>query len=139
MKSVKVSGGYLLRFDLYDDFMNELKHFVREHAIHSAWLSGLGAAKSVELGYYNLESETYEWHQLTELMEITNLTGNVSWQENEPAIHVHATFSDKRLQAIGGHVKDLIVGGTCELYLQVLDTKLTRQRDQQTGLNLLDL
>ncbi len=139
MKSTNVDDGYILRFDLHDDLMSELQLFIRQHNITGAWLQGLGAAKAVELGYYNLETETYEWHKLTELMEITNLTGNVAWQNDKPIIHMHVTLSDQRLQAIGGHVKDLIVGGTCEIYLRVFEQTLTRKRDDTTKLNLFDL
>lgn len=139
MNYKKVGSGYLLRFELHDSLISGLESFVRTQKIKGAWLQGLGAARGVELGFYNLESENYEWHSLTELMEITNLTGNVSWMGEEPVIHVHATLSNKRLQAIGGHVKELIVGGTCEVFLRLLDDKITRSFDHQTGLNLLHI
>ena len=73
-------------------------------------------------------------------MEITSLQGNVAWDGDEPVIHLHGTFSDESMQAFGGHIKELQVGGTCEILLhRWYKDALTRQADPATGLNLLNV
>ena len=68
-------------------------------------------------------------------MEITSLNGTIT----ESAIHIHATLADKNFQTVGGHLKEAIVGGTCEIYLEQIKATLERKADAETGLNLIDL
>ena len=134
------SYNYVLRLDKGEELIEVLDRFAREQKLQSVWLSGLGGALSAELGYYNLETQSYEWNSIDELTEITALQGNLAWEDDQPKWHVHATLGKRDLSAVGGHVKKLIVGGTCELFLhRIFDTKLTRSHDNGVGLSLLNL
>lgn len=131
---------YVLRLEKGEEMIEVLNTFAHEQDLKSVWLSGLGGALSAELGYYNLETKTYEWHAVNELTEITALQGNLAWENDQPKWHIHATLGKRDLQAVGGHVKTLIVGGTCELFLhRIFDTTLTRRNNADIGLSLLDL
>ena len=111
--------------------------YAKEQNLTSAWLSGLGGSGSVTLGFYDIETKEYEWKEFKEPQEILNLTGNLSWVDGEPFWHVHGTFSGCNLTAVGGHVKELIAGLTCEILITPLETPLTRVFDEETGLKLL--
>lgn len=139
MKYVKKSDSYILRFSQDEQLVMLLEGFVLEHKIKFAWLSGLGACKGVELGFYNLDTQEYQWRTFTKLSEIINLTGNVSWLNNKPKAHLHITLTDDDFKAYGGHLKELIVGGTVEIKLALSQQKLKRVFDDTTGLNVLDL
>ena len=117
--------------------MNQLA--VKED-LQAAWLQGLGGAESAELGYYDLETQQYNWQVFRDLREITSLQGNLAWVDNQPKWHIHGTLSARDYRAVGGHVKELVVGGTCELRLHLHgDISLKRKIDAATGLRLLDL
>jgi predicted DNA-binding protein with PD1-like motif len=75
------------------------------------------------------------------LLEITSLQGNLAWKNDEPIWHIHGTFGDEHYNAIAGHIKELIVGGTCELHLHAIfgDQPLARSHNNKIGLELLDL
>jgi predicted DNA-binding protein with PD1-like motif len=74
------------------------------------------------------------------MYEITSLLGTIALDEQgEPMFHLHGTFSDRDYRVVGGHVKDFVVGGTCELFIHVTYKPLSRKHDEQTGLKLLDL
>lgn len=139
MTHKKVEDGYLLKFSIGDKFIAELTEFIDDNDIKAGWLTGLGAVKGAELGYYNLQAKEYEWHTVTKLMEITSLTGNVSWMHEKPVIHAHITLTGPDLKAVGGHVKELIIGGTCEVHLITFKKSIYRLHDDEVGLNLLDL
>lgn len=139
MKQLKTAGGYLLRLDKDEKFTETILTFVKQQKIKSAWFSGLGAVQGVELGWYDLASKEYNYSSKIGVYEITNLTGNIAWQNNQPVVHAHITLTDKDLQAFGGHLKELIAGGTLELRLTKLGGKLQRIFDEHAGLNLLDL
>lgn len=130
---------YALRFETGEQLVAELTRFVQEQDIQSAWIKGLGGLASAELGFYDLSAKTYSWVQFDEPLELTNLTGNVARQANEPALHMHATVSDASMHAHGGHLREAVVGGTVEVMLHAIGGNLTRAFDEATGLNLLDL
>jgi len=130
----------LIRFDKGDLLVKNLTELVKSEDIRGAWLNGLGAALWVELGFYSLEQKSYQWEKLDKLLEITSLQGNISWHQNEPVAHIHGTFADDEMRVVGGHVKELSVGGTCEVILNRLSigARLIRKKDDTTGLATFD-
>ena len=119
--------------------MDILQKFASENQLAGAWLHGFGGASEAELGYYNLATKSYQWRLFPELMEITSLQGNLAWKDNQPIWHVHTTLSGSDFQAVGGHVKKLLVAATCELKLTPTSDKLSRAHDETIGLDLLAL
>lgn len=131
---------WLVRLQKGEKLIESLTKLAKEENLPSCWLNAIGAASSVELGYYNLEKQEYQWHELNELMEITGLQGNLTFNRDQPNFHLHGTFSKRDLSVVGGHVKDLVVAGTCEVLLHKwYADKLTRSKDDEVGLNLLNL
>jgi len=130
----------VIRFDKGDLLIKNLTELVKSEDIRGAWLSGLGAAQWVELGFYSLEQKAYQLQKFDKLLEITSLQGNISWHQNEPVAHIHGTFADDEMRAFGGHVKELSVGGTCEVILNRLPigTRLMRKKDDSTGFATFD-
>lgn len=108
--------------------------------ILGASVSGVGAAEQLELGFYDLASQQYNWRTFDDLYEVTGLQGTIARDEHDNYMfHLHGTFSDQNYQVIGGHVKDFVVGGTCELFIHGTYQPLRRRLDSDTGLKLLDL
>lgn len=140
MKFVTSGHDYVVRFDKGEEIVSGLKSFVLNQNIRGGWVTGLGGLTHAELGFYNLKSKEYDWKKLNIGLELTSLSGNISWQDDQPFLHLHANVSDAALRAYGGHLKTAEVAGTVEVYVHVLDgQELNRTRDEETGLNLLDL
>ena len=120
--------------------IDSLSKFAKENNVRGGFLSGVGGAQWAEIGFYHLEKKQYSWKKFDQLMEITSLNGNLAFKEGEPIWHIHATLADENMQAVGGHVKDLEVAGTLELFLRVIINQgLTRTHQDDLGLDLLDL
>lgn len=131
---------YLVRLDKGERLAESLERFVTETKIEGAWVSGLGAALEVTLGYYDLEKKEYIWRQFEGLSEIVSLTGNLARDEaGKFVFHLHGVLSDKDFQAVGGHIRDLTAGGTVELFVHRSYRPVTRKLDEHTGLHTLDL
>lgn len=131
---------YVVQLQRGEHLIKTLTQFVIDNDIKASWISGLGGAQWAELGFYDLDTQQYLWKRHDELLEITSLQGNIAWKDDAPALHIHGTFSTRDYHAIGGHVRELEIGGTCELHLHtIFENKLTRSTDPATGLNLLDL
>lgn len=131
---------WLVRLEKDELLVENLTQLVKDEQIQGAWISGLGAAQWAELGFYNLTSQVYEWKKFDQLMEITSIQGNVSWDNDAPVLHMHGTFSDQTMQAYGGHIKELQAGGTVEIFLHCwFKERLHRSTDPSTGLKLFEL
>jgi len=120
--------------------MEVLEKFVQENEVPGAWISGLGGAQAVTLGFYDLEKKEYQWQTFEGLREVVSLTGNIALDEaGKPIFHLHGVFGDRKFQTVGGHVKDLVAGATLELFIHRTYKPLKRKSDAETGLSLLDL
>lgn len=117
--------------------MAALQVFAAEHKFASAWVQGIGGTASATIGFRDPEAKEYIWREFDEPLEIVNLQGNLTWVDGEPFWHVHGTFAGADYQAFGGHVKELVVGLTCELFITPTPLALTRSDDQDTGLKLI--
>lgn len=132
---------YTLRLERGESVAKTVLEFVQGKDIKGAWVVGLGGLAWAELGFYNLEAQEYSWQKLDESLELTNLTGNVAWEDGQPVLHAHVTVSDAGFHAYGGHLKEAEVAGTVELFIHVWNDEkgFARQKDGRTGLNLLSL
>lgn len=131
---------YVLRLGKGERLSAALEQFVTETKIEGAWLNGLGAAGNVELGFFNLSSKEYKWRTFGNMMEVVALTGNLAYDNTGKFMfHVHGVFADDEYQTVGGHVKDLMVGATLELFVHRTYQPLQRMLDEPTGLQLLNL
>lgn len=132
---------YTLRFEKGELVVDQLTRFISDHQIKGGWIVGLGGLSWAELGFYDLNAQEYDWKRFDELLELTNATGNIAWQDDKPVLHLHATISDASFHAHGGHLKEAEAAGTVEIFIhRWLDSSgLNRSSDKGTGLNLLDL
>lgn len=131
---------YIVRLDRGERLSEALQQFFSQNDLEGASVTGVGAAEKLELGFYDLPTQTYNWQGFESLHEITSLQGTIALDEHDNLVfHLHGTFSDANFKVVGGHVKDFVVGGTCELFVHRTYQPLRRAHDSQTGLTLLDL
>lgn len=131
---------YFLRLNRGEHLRECLEQFAQESKLEGAWLNGLGGATKVELGFYNLDTQAYQWRIIEETLEIVSLQGNLALDEQgAPFFHLHGVVANSQYQTFGGHVKDLVVGATCELFVHRAYKPLRRSHDDATGLPLLAL
>ena len=128
---------YTLRFDPGEDVIEGVAKFCGERDVLAGWFSGLGAAGESILSYYNLDTKQYDDNVFHERLEIASLVGNVARKKDGVVIHAHGVLSGADLKAYSGHVKKLVVSGTCEVLMEVFSEPFTRLRDGQTGLDIL--
>lgn len=120
-----------------EDLHTTLQALALSSGWSSAWVQGLGGAALITLGFFDPVKKEYQWKTVTGQHEILGLQGNLAWVDGKPFWHIHGTFSGPDFTVIGGHVRDLLVGLTCEVAITPLETPLTRVFDDDTGLKLL--
>lgn len=139
MKFQSFGDRYQVRLFPGDHLMPSLTALIEQEGIRYAALSGLGAARHVVIGYYDAAQKDYERHEIDEQMEVLSLIGNCSTRDGEPALHIHATFAQRDLSVIGGHVFEIETNPTLEIWLRVEDARVERIYNDETHLALLNL
>ncbi|NBV77607.1 DNA-binding protein [bacterium] len=127
---------FVLSFDRGEELFSLLLSWVSDESVRGATLTGLGAADSLEVAYYNLATKEYERHLIDEEVEILSLTGNIALLNDAPLLHIHGVFGRKDLSTFGGHLFMLRISGAGEIHLTKTNP-LKRAHDMTTGLNLL--
>jgi hypothetical protein len=131
---------YLIRLNKGEQLMASLQKFAQDSGIEGAWVNGLGGATAATLGFYDLDNKEYRWQEFDGLCEVVSLTGNLAFDEQRKLIvHLHGVLADEKYQTVGGHVKDLTVAATLELFVHRAYQPTKRKFDETAGLALLDL
>ena len=136
MQYRKSGNTWTVRLDLGEDIIAQLKTLCEDEGIRLGRVEAIGATDRAVIGVYDLEKKEYYPEEINEFMEITSLNGNITVMDGKPYIHLHATLADQRHGIHGGHVLEMRVGATCEMFITVLDGKVNRQKDEGLGINL---
>ena len=126
---------YLVRMDVGEEIIEQLKSLCRSENIRLAQVDAIGAVRQAIIGVYNLEEQAYHREDLEGLMEIAGLQGSVTRMNGEVYPHLHVTLAGQDNRVHAGHAIGLIVGATCEMFVRTLDGEVSRERDEEIGIN----
>ncbi len=139
MKSQKFKEYLIIRLEKGEEIIRGLTQAVNKAMLKGAFFYGLGVGRDLELGYFDAHEQKYIRKKFTDEYEFTSFSGNVSMVNGEMSIHCHVTVTDKQFHAFGGHLFHGIVPATLEIIVFPISEPLTREKDDATGLNLLQL
>lgn len=138
MKSILHNSQYeVVRFSQGEDVVGGLLQLAEKNKIKGAWFWAIGSAKEVELAFYDLQQKKYLNKKFSEPLEILSSQGSLGTKSGRPVVHWHGLFGRFDYSVIGGHIHQLIANATVEVFIQKMNSSLTREFDSQTGLNLL--
>ena len=137
MEYLKENNVYLVRIDRGEDLMSSLSNLAIEEQLQSGSVTGIGALEKIKLGFYHLDTKTYDSKVFEGEYELLSLSGNLSFMENAPFFHLHAQLSGADYSCIGGPLFEATVAVTCEIYLTCNNFAPTRTLDSEVGLNTL--
>jgi predicted DNA-binding protein with PD1-like motif len=118
--------------DLINKSLTEIS--VKEN-ISNAWINGIGAIDSVEVGYMDVVNKKYQKRNFNDNYELISLIGNITIKDGVPFVHTHITFSDTEYKVFGGHLFDAKITATGEIMLTVADSKIDRQFNENVGIH----
>ena len=140
MKIKKLDHGYLLRLELGEELKATLTAFANKEGIDGCFFHGLGGATSASLGIYRLDDDhEYHFMRFDGPREVISMNGDISVSDGKRMVHCHATISGSDLKVFGGHVDEILVGATCEIFMDTRVGKIERKQSDNVGLHLLDL
>ncbi|MEW6535215.1 MAG: PPC domain-containing DNA-binding protein [Candidatus Auribacterota bacterium] len=107
---------FFVRLDHNEDILEELKKLAARENIRQAWICCLGAVKKAEIVTGPQETRIPPdpmWHSVFEGHELVGI-GNITFKDDEPAIHLHGSFGRADKTRIGCLRKDAEVFLTVE-------------------------
>ena len=127
---------YVVRMDRGEEIITTLTKLCEQENISLATVEAIGAVDHAVMCIYDVPTKTFFRKEFSGPMEIASLAGSVTRKDGIPYIHLHATVCDQELLAHGGHANALTVSATCEMFVRLIDGEVSRQADEETGLNL---
>lgn len=138
MKSKKFPTFYLLKISRGEEIQKSIEKFSKNQAENGGFFIGIGATEGATLAHYNVQNKKYSQKEIKKPLELTSLAGNVCFSEGKIIVHSHATFADKNLKTISGHLVRAEVSGACEILFFPFAKKIKKKYDNITGLKLMD-
>ena len=128
----------VIRLNRGDELVESIRDIMQKENIKAASITGLGAVGMLSMGIYNEEKKTYDNLEFNEMLEVTNLTGNISQMDGEIYHHLHITVGDHEGMAHAGHLNKAVISMTAEIFVDIIDGYIGRVYDDETGLNLIE-
>ncbi len=140
MDYTRVEGAreYVARLEHGRDWRGQIEAFAETEGVDAAFFFGLGAVQDAELLFYDQDEKQYEAVDFDEPFEMIPAVGNISWLDDERFAHTHATLSREDGSVIAGHLESATTFAG-ELYVREFETRLEREHDPVTDLDLWPL
>lgn len=138
MKYKQFKDTYAVRLDIEEEVVESLLNLFEKENITSATITGIGACDDVELATYRLAEKKYYTENFKQDMEMTNLMGNVTKTNDGLYLHLHATFSDEKMQVIGGHLNKAVISIVGEIFVTVIAGEIVKKLEKDKGIWAFD-
>lgn len=125
---------YVLRFDKGEELIDRLIEFAKQESIRGALITGIGGVQEAVVATYDLDHVSYRDTTVHGNLELASLTGTIAVFEEAPILHLHGVIGKEDMTALAGHLRRIIVGGTCEIFLETISSGIMREHDHETGL-----
>lgn len=129
---------YVLVFVKGDEVMSGLTEFAQQYHVTSAHYQAIGDALSARIGVYDYGRKQFKVIPITEPAEVTSLTGDIAVLNGKPAPHSHLNLAAADGSVRGGHLLELIIGPTLELFVTVEPTPLYKKHNEEFDANVID-
>ncbi len=126
---------YLVVLDKEQNIITTLTEIAVSHEILGGYITGIGAVKNVELGYYELEAQDYIRKTFSdEDYELISLNGNITLRDGKPYVHLHTSIGRSDFSVLGGHLFEAQVAVTAEIYINPFGAMPERTFNPNLGL-----
>lgn len=139
MKYKQCGNKVIVRIDKGEELVDSLRTICKTLEINLGSVIGIGATDKVTVGLMNTKTKKYQSREFIGDHEITSLLGNITMMNGEVYLHLHITVCNVEHKAFGGHLSSAVISATFEGIIEVIEGKVTREHDEDVGLNLLNL
>jgi len=129
---------YAIIFHSGDEALSGLTDFAMARGVTDAHFTAIGAAQSATLAWLDLSKKSYRKIAVSEQCEVLSLIGDIAVFDGKPVVHMHAVLGHPDGSTVGGHVFELNVRPTLEVFMTVNTAPLKKTPDDATGMKLID-
>jgi predicted DNA-binding protein with PD1-like motif len=123
-----------------DETATALAEFADRESIVAARFTAIGAARDIEVGWFDQQRKQYKAMRQNKQVELLTLTGDIGTaQSGEPLVHAHLVVGLSDGVAWGGHLLHAVASPTVEVFLTAYPDPLPKRLDAETDLQLFDL
>ena len=127
------------RLEIGEEIIASIKEICEKENVKSAVIHAIGAVNSAKFAMFDFDKKEYNENEVNRFMELISLEGNMTKMDGEVYIHLHASFGDESGAVFGGHLREAVIGATCEIFIHTLGEEIKRIHDENTGLNVFAL
>ncbi|MGC2721804.1 MAG: PPC domain-containing DNA-binding protein [Candidatus Acidiferrales bacterium] len=129
---------YAIIFREGDEALSGLTDFAIAHGVKDAHFTAIGAAQSATLAWLDLSKKSYRKIAVGEQCEVLSLIGDIAEFGGKPVVHMHTVLGKPDGGTVGGHVFELNVRPTLEVFLTESTSPLEKKADDASGMKLID-
>ena len=136
---IKNNGAQILVvLDKDQPVLSTLTEIVMAQRIKGGHITGIGALKDAELGYYDLHKKDYIRKTFnSEDYELVALNGNITLRDGSPYVHAHTALGRSDFTIFGGHMFEARVAVTAEIYITPFGIMPERSLNIELGLQTI--
>lgn len=138
LKDTKEEAVYAVVFQRGDEVLSGLTDFAMKHGVGDAHFTGIGAVSGATVGWLDLERKLYHAIPVREQVEVLSLIGDVATFNGKPVVHGHVVLGRRDGSTVGGHMWELKVNPTLEVFVTVNKTALKKKPDEASGMKVID-
>lgn len=139
MEYKRYKNKIVLRLDVGDEICECVKTAAAKEGIRAASVCGIGGADELTLGVFNTNLKQYDRFSYSGTHEITSLVGNITFAGGEPYVHLHMTAAGEGGKVAAGHLLSARISLTAEIFIDIIDGSVGRKRNEELGINIMDL
>ena len=141
VRQIRSSPGeavYAIIFQSGDEALSGLTDFAIAHNIQDAHFTGIGATSRATLAWLDLGLKQYHAIPVASQHEVLSLIGDIAAFNGKPVTHMHAVLGGSDGSTVGGHVFELMVQPTLEIFLTANTVPLHKKADSASGIKVID-
>jgi predicted DNA-binding protein with PD1-like motif len=142
MKVQLISDGrmkqYAVIFSKGDEAFSGLLDFADKYHVTSGHFTAIGALSGAVLAWFDPQKKMYKEIPFNEQLEVLSMVGDFALYQGKPALHTHMVVGHSDGRASGGHVIEVTVNPTLEVFVTVDPVPLQKKLDPSTDLTLID-
>ena len=129
---------YAIVFQRGDEALSGLTDFAIAHHVQDAHFTAIGAVSGATLAWLDLAKKSYRPIRVSQQVEVLSLMGDIAAFNGKPVVHMHTVLGKSDGSTVGGHVFELLVNPTLEVFMTVEATPLQKKADDASGMKLID-
>lgn len=137
----------VIRLNKGEKLVESVREILEKENVKAGFLTGIGATNNLEVGLFDPKTKDYKIKKYKEDLEIANFCGNISNKYGKLYTHFHITCGRAKTnaltgdiagEAIAGHLNEAVISLTAEIFVTIIDGKINRIFDKDSGLNLIE-